>query len=65
MQTEFRQSGIFPRSGMNTPPVVLLDVILKISEMFKTSARGKREMFAFDQGTFNSKENIHDGVDFK
>ena len=59
MQTEFR------RSGMHTPPVVLLDVILKISEIFKTSARGKREMFVFDQETFNSKENIHDGVHFK
>ena len=59
MQTEFR------RSGMHTPPVVLLDVILKISEIFKTSARRKREMFVFDQGTFNSKENIHDGVHFK
>ena len=44
MQTEFRQSGIFPRSGMHTPPVVLLDVILKISEIFKTSARAKREI---------------------
>ena len=38
MQTEFR------RSGMHTPPVVLLDVILKISEIFKTSARAKREI---------------------